>query len=319
MRRYLLPLLLLASVHVHACLNMIERIPGVAFEHVMFYDIGSVEVDPDSLASFIRSKERTCGDKPSMGCNDLVIGWLFQKNFKKALNLSTRLVAKFPNTYSVVITHAAALELNGKPAEAIPFMKHALELEPKSHKGSEWIHLNLLQQRVLGEAGVDPWKLIGSDLRPLGTLAAPAGTDVKALLRQVHYQVNDRLFFTPTDDRLFGALLFAYADLLELNGYKSQAARMRERSANYGYVFAKDTRAGAGSKEEAAAPPEQRAASATTGTAMNDTLSTEEAIDTDSATDPATDGSMASIYAWLLIGAIVAVIVVFIWRNSRTA
>ncbi len=74
---------------------MIERIPGVAFEHVMFYDLGSVEVDPDSLASFIRTKERTCGDKPSMGCNDLVIGWLFQKNFKKALEL----LPNYPNPW----------------------------------------------------------------------------------------------------------------------------------------------------------------------------------------------------------------------------
>jgi hypothetical protein len=287
---------------VSACLNMTERIPGVAIEDVEFYRLGEVEVDTDSLASFIRTKEQACGDKLDRGCNDLVIGWLFQKNFKKALDLSTRLVAKFPDKYSVVITHAAALELNGKPSEAIPFMKHALELEPTSHKGSEWIHLNFLQQRVQGDAGTDPWKLIGVDLRPNGVLQRPAGTDMVALVKQVHYQVNDRLYFTPTDDRLFGALMSAYADLLELNGYKSQAARMRERSVSYGFIHAKDTEVG-----ERSSPSDQETIEQSPDPIASPVVVAEEE-----------DLSKASLYSWLLIGAVVLGIGGFIWRNSLT-
>lgn len=316
MRPTLLFLSFLFLAPAHACINMTERVPGVLMEHVEFYALGSVKVDRDSLDAFIRQRTAGCSKGPGTPCNDLVIAHLFAKDFKAALELSTRLVGKYPDDYSVVITHAAALELNGKPAEAIPFMKHALELEPKSHKGSEWIHLNLLQLRVQGEAGVDPWKLIGVDLRPSGTLTAPAGTDVKALLRQVHYQVNDRLFFTPTDDRLFGALMLAYADLLELNGYASQAKRMCERSTNYGYVFGKDTQVGAADAHEEAALQEAPPAAAATAS-VTDTLPSEDALIKNSGAEPTSDGSKASMYAWLLIAAIVAVITGFIWRNSR--
>ncbi len=285
----------------NACINISERIPGVGIEDVQFNMLGDVIINKDSLQGFIRGKTAECGSRSDRTCNDLVIAHLFAEEFKKALELSTRLVARYPNDYSVVITHAAALELNGKPGEASPFMKHALELNPKSHKGSEWIHLRILEQRLLGDAGVDPWKLIGVDLRPDSLPEKPEGMDMKELLRQVHYQVNDRRFFTPEHDPLYGALMFAYADLLQLNGYRNQAKWTYSQAASYGFTYAQKATAPAQPvlKDEPAPvkslPPPVI------------TAKTEE------------QASHASLYAWLLIGVVVAGIGGFIWRNSRTA
>ena len=237
MRNILLLLSLLPCITAFPCINMVDRVPGVSQEHVEFYALGHVELDTDSLNAFIRFRKDQCVERLRTECNDLVIAYFFSKQFSSALELSTRLVARYPKNYSVVITHAAALELNGNIAEATSFMEQAIALNPKSHKGSEWIHVNLLKQRLEGEAGVSPWALIGMDLRPDSALVKPDSVDLKALVKQIHYQVNDRMYFTPEHDPLFGALVFAYADLLHLNGYRNQAKREYERAATYGYTF----------------------------------------------------------------------------------
>jgi hypothetical protein len=217
------------------------------------------------------------------------------------LELSTRLVAKYPNDYGVVITHAAALELNGQPGDAIPFMKHALGLNPKSHKGSEWIHLKFLEQRVSGGASVSPWALIGVDLRPDSLPMKPDSMDVKELLRQVHYQVNDRRFFTPEHDPLYGALMFAYADLLQLNGYRSQAKWTYEQAASYGFTL---------SRPQSPAPEQPKNVEPAPLPSQPSPTAAQQ---------PEQGTPNASLYSWLLIGAMVTAAGLFIWRNSRTS
>ncbi len=230
--------LFLLATPSEACMNFTERIPGIGIEDVEFYRLGMVEIDRGTLHAYITEKGAVCGKRPGRACSDLVIAHLYAKQFAAGLALSTELVHALPNEYTVVITHAAALELNGKAAEAIPFMKRALDLNSGSHKGSEWIHLNLLKARVRG--GVpDPWTLIGIDLRPDSAPHAPPDVDLKQLVKQVHFQVNDRHFFTPENDTLFGALMFAYADLLTLNGYRSQAKAIYEMAHGYGFTYSK--------------------------------------------------------------------------------
>jgi tetratricopeptide (TPR) repeat protein len=271
----------------------------VGIEAVEAYSLGMVEVNSDSLFTYIEHKSRSCGEKLEKGCNDLVIAHLYAKDFPTALALSLKLIAKFPNDYNVVITHAAALELNGKPTEAIPFMERALALNPKSHSGSEWIHLNLLKQRAKGS--IDPWGLIGVDLRPGGELTKPAGSNLEQLMVQVHYQVNDRGYFTPSSDPLFGALVFAYGDLLHLNGYKSQAKRMYEMAKDHGYD---GPQARAASMDSVASPAPWEAKR-----------------DEAEAIPPALqkEKSPATFYGWAFVVAAAAGMTLFIWRNSKSA
>lgn len=226
---------LLCTFQATACINLYERLPGVGIEAVEVYALGYVEIDTVALDAYIGERTERCGKLLSERCNDLVVALLYAGRRQEALRLSLDLINKFPEDYNVVITRAAAFELNGLPAEAIPLMTRALKLDPGSHKGSEWIHANILRQRAAGNGNVQPKDLIGMDLRSGPELAAPAGTDVTELLRQVHYQVNDRFHFTPEHDPLFGALLQAYADLLVLNNYRSTAEHFHEMAGKYGY------------------------------------------------------------------------------------
>lgn len=301
MRPLAVVILLLAGLQAFPCINMIERVPGVSQEHVEFYYIGGVEVDVDSVKAFIHFNAERCARGRSRDCNGVVIAHLFLKQFEAALLISTEMVSRSPKDYTTVITHAAALELNGKVAEAIPFMEQAIALNPKSHKGSEWIHLNILRQRLKGGTEISPWALIGTDLRPDGTLTQPDTLDVKALVKQVHYQVNDRMFFTPKHDPLFGALVFAYADLLHLNGYRNQAKREYERAAEYGF-------------NHAWTKPASPVAAVEPNTALE-----LPSISAAPPPKPAKERDLAAEWAaGLFIGLVVLLVIGFVWKNSRT-
>ncbi|MBL7950932.1 MAG: hypothetical protein JNM62_04375 [Flavobacteriales bacterium] len=299
MRSTLIGLILLfCSPAANACINLIERIPGVGMEAVEFYYLGSVEIDPEGLHPYIKQKSAACGKRLGRACNDLVIAYLYDKQWQRALELSTQLVTALPNEYTVVITHAAALELNGRAADAVPYMQRALELNSGSHQGSEWIHLRLLKERVRGGTP-DPWALIGVDLRPGGVLHASADVDLLKLVKQVHYQVNDRRFFTPEHDPLYGALLFVYADLLTLNNYASQAEGMYTMAAEYGFALKKENRSHKGPTTDSMPP------------AQADERSTAPAP-----AAPGTQGSYSALGLILVLMAAVA-IGVFLRRRNR--
>lgn len=261
------------------------------------YSIGGIDINGKILKEFIQRRTSACGLALNKTCNDLVIGQLYAKDFPTALALSTKLVVKYPDDYSVVITHAAALELNGKIAEAMAFMKRALELDPHSHRDSEWIHLNFLEQRLKGTNS--PSALIGVDLRPSDSLTIPNGKDLKQLLSQVNYQVNDRMFFTPKHDPLFGALLFAYADLLYLNDYRSIASDIYELAKEYGYDGPK---ASASNTITSPAPWE---APANTKAPAPVTLKDE--------------GSNAALFGWLFVCVAALGMTLFVWLSIKRA
>ena len=225
----------LLAPEVKGCLNGYDAVPGVFVEEAAVHHIGEVIIDKQALQAFLKSSANTCATAPGERCNDRVIALLFAEQFDRALELSSILAARFPDEYNVRITHAVALELKGNYNEALQHMDAALALNPEAHKGSEWIHRNILLQRIAGHAQVDPKDLIGVDLRAGGQLHLPEGVDGASLLAQVHYQVSDRMHFTPEHDPLFGTLLMAYADLLHLNKYRKIAKEHRELALRYGF------------------------------------------------------------------------------------
>ncbi len=279
-------------------MNFTERIPGIGIEDVEFYSLGEVEIDQELVAAFIAEKKIACAGRMVPSCSDLVIAYLFTKEYESALLLSTELVSEFTDEYNVVITHAAALELNGKPAEAIPFMERALELNSGSHKGSEWIHLSLLKERVRG--GVpDPWALIGVKLRPDSALMFRSHVDYKQLLRQVHFQVNDRRFFTPVHDPLYGALLFTYADLLQLNHYRSQAKQIYDLAKAYGFSYSGPVKVEAISKVDT---PQELEVQEAPGAELSRPEEKERGIST---------------VLWVVLGLLATGLVLFLWSKRK--
>jgi len=173
-----------------------------------------------------------CGDE--LTCSDLVIAYFYAGEFNKALELSTRLIAKFPRKYEVVMTYAAALELTGNFKEALRYIEKGIALNSASHENSEWIHVAILKDRIAGGTSTS---ILGLDFGNGEYPLLPKGlTNKRQTLEQLSFQLTERYYFIPKSDRQFGVLLVEYANLLYVNNFKTAAKQFHNMAADYGYT-----------------------------------------------------------------------------------
>lgn len=219
-----------------ACINGYEAIPGVFIEETEVTSLGWMDVDQDALLGYTLAMADSCADHPSKFCNDFVIALIYSGAYQRALDLSTELFELYPEEYNVVITHAVACELNGLDRDALVNLQHAIQLNPQSHKGSEWIHVNILKAHTAHRYDPTPAELIGIDISSDSFAAQAQRPRLDTLLAQLHYQIHDRMYFADKGgDKTFGAMLYAYADLLYLTGYRSVSIKYYEMALEYGY------------------------------------------------------------------------------------
>lgn len=226
---------ILTDIHVMACLNGYEVIPGIEKYDELEYEIKEVEVYFNSLQQYkneqLKDFERN-GKKEHV---DLVIALLYLHDYRTALSVAEKLNRKFPSEYNVVITYAATLELNGKLNEALIFINKAIEINPKSHEGSEWMHVKIIED-LMG-LNKNPFSVVGietgSDSIPV--FVENGKVDKLTLLYQLAFQISERKYFIPGNDPAFGKLIFDYANLLYLNDYISKSEYYFEMAINYGF------------------------------------------------------------------------------------
>jgi tetratricopeptide (TPR) repeat protein len=222
----------LVSLSVVACYNQIGVIPGITYPNKLNgWELWKPDIDEAALHRYISESETNCGS--DVICSDLVIAYLYTGEFEKALELSERLVKKFPRKYEVVMTHAAALELNGKFREALTFIRKGMAIDPHSHKDSEWIHVKILEACI---AGGRPASILGFDFGKGNEPDTPKGiANVRQMVDQIHFQLTERYHFIPKIDPQFGALLHDYANLLYLSNFKTISRDYYDLALTYGF------------------------------------------------------------------------------------
>ncbi len=231
MRSIVLIGMLFTALVGFSCMNELAIINGVSKVKRNAWELIKPTVEKTELANYILGAEKMCGEE--LGCSDLVIAYFYAGEFKKALDLSTRLVAKFPRKYEVVMTHAAALELNGNYTEALRFIEKGMAINPSSHENSEWIHVAILKDRI---AGGTANSILGFDF---GSGDYPILPEViknkRQTLEQLSFQLTERYYFIPKSDRQFGVLLYEYANLLYLNNFKTASREYYDMASEYGF------------------------------------------------------------------------------------
>lgn len=236
MKKFLSALLLsfLLVWPVLACMNAFEIIPGIDAGDPSSHFVEMAQVNTPMVEDFIARKQKECDKKQNETCSDIAVGYIYLKKFKKALRLTEELVKKYPNEYSVVITHAVALELDGQYTEALKHLKKAIQINPKSHEGSEWIHVKILENAIHGSSNPQG-SILGFDF---GTGETPVNTkniDLRKNITELHYQLNDRMYFVGKKDPVFGSMLFDYADMLALHGSTGYAYLHYIMARKYGF------------------------------------------------------------------------------------
>jgi tetratricopeptide (TPR) repeat protein len=66
-----------------------------------------------------------------------------------ALDILEQLSLKHPNDYQIAANLGTAYELSGNNEKALEYIKRGIELNADSHGGSEWVHVKLLEAKLM--------------------------------------------------------------------------------------------------------------------------------------------------------------------------
>jgi tetratricopeptide (TPR) repeat protein len=174
-------------------------------------------------SSLVRQRDilqlRLAKDSSYQDLSDLALIELKIGDKYLGVQLLEKLYQQHPNEYPIVANLGTGYELTDNTELAYRFIKQALEINPEAHRGSEWIHLNILEQKLSPSPDYSNILKLGtgkSITAHFQSLNESQLQDLYPLKEQLIYQLEERIAFIAPEDAVVGQLLFDLADLVAL-------------------------------------------------------------------------------------------------------
>jgi hypothetical protein len=159
------------------------------------------------------------------------------KKYDEAINLYLEIEKKQPNRYSTASNIGTAYELAGQNENALKWIKRAVEINPKSHFNSEWIHVKILEAKIKGEQFYTSDFLLNMNFGPADLPASSlSGKQLYKLSGALYYQLNERVSFVKPKEKIVARLLFDLGNIAFLLGEYSNAEWDYKRAKEYGFT-----------------------------------------------------------------------------------
>jgi tetratricopeptide (TPR) repeat protein len=156
--------------------------------------------------------------------------------YSDAIKLYEQIEKVEPGRYSTASNIGTTYELIGENELALKWIQKALIINPESHNGSEWIHVNILKNKISKDTLISSQALIGMDFgtdhRPKSSLSKKS---LSNLADALFYQLNERISFIKPEDAIIAQLLFDYANINILINDNSTALGCYEDAKEYGF------------------------------------------------------------------------------------
>ncbi|OJJ18627.1 hypothetical protein BKI52_23750 [marine bacterium AO1-C] len=185
----------------------------------VFYRAFDLEFSRDYLRRFDLSQRENISYQH---LSDAAVHLTRLGKYAKALDLLQWLNKKYPNKYKIVANLGTLYEINGQLDSAYYYIQKGMQLNAKSHYGSEWVHLSILKAKKAYQA--DPsWVLYNNVLNMTHLRDTIAEKDRDklniALTRIQHmvYQMEERIPFSKTPDVIVANVMREVGDLLALH------------------------------------------------------------------------------------------------------
>lgn len=117
-----------------------------------------------------------------------------------ALEILKKLARHRPKEYKIAANLGTAYELNGHLDSAYKYIERGMQLNPKAHKGSEWVHLKILETKM--KLKEDPTYLRNHSVLGLTELQKKDST----VAYQINIQLHERVPFTAGPDPIMASL-----------------------------------------------------------------------------------------------------------------
>lgn len=159
------------------------------------------------------------------------------KRYDEAIKLYLEIEKLQPNRYSTASNIGTAYELIGQNENALKWIKKSVEIAAYAHKGSEWIHVKILEAKIKGEAYCTTLFLLnldfGNAMLPKSSLDQDA---LRNLQKQLFYQLNERISFVKPKDKIVAQLLFDLGNISFLVGDFDDAKGNYNQAKEYGFM-----------------------------------------------------------------------------------
>lgn len=206
-----------------------DRMGRVPYGH-HFADIAQLEEGIGRMDSLYQAT----GDIDYLSDKGILL--ILLKRYDEAIKLYQWIEKKAPNRYSTAANLGTAYELLGQNENALQWIQRAVQIDPGSHNGSEWIHVKILEAKLKGESLYTTRFLLNTDFgsanRPVTTLARQ---ELQQLSDALYYQLNERVSFVKPKDKIVAQLLFDLGNAAFLLGNYHDALADYQLAKNYGY------------------------------------------------------------------------------------
>jgi tetratricopeptide (TPR) repeat protein len=177
--------------------------------------------------------------------NDYAAALIYSGELESALEILIAIEQATPGLYATATNLGTAYELLGKNEHALSWIRAGIRRNPRSHDGSEWIHVAILEAKLAmakDPAWLQTHSILGLEqgtgrlpTHPRKPARGNRGEvlDAGETLAAIHRQLLERMQFVKPPDPIVGDLLFDYANLTMLTDTVENAAVLYELALRY--------------------------------------------------------------------------------------
>lgn len=152
-------------------------------------------------SKLIKLRDKLITDNDYKLKSDYAVLLLKAGKVKEGKKILSSLVKFYPNEYAINANYGTALELTGEIDSALFYIKKGIELNPESHKGSEWVHVRILETKI--KLRDNPDYLENNSVLNLTN----AELNSEEVTKHIFYQARERFPFSPHPDAIFSSVL----------------------------------------------------------------------------------------------------------------
>jgi len=161
--------------------------------------------------------------------------------YQQALAIFQAIEKDHPEHYNTAANLGTIYELLGDLEQASKWIAEGIRRNPRSHDGTEWLHVAILDARI--KLKEDPDYLTRTRIIPVPDgITWRSSIDVQGkavpvhgIIRALEYQPHERMFFVRTPDPIVADLLFSLGQLTARANTLESAVEVLAMARAYGY------------------------------------------------------------------------------------
>lgn len=166
--------------------------------------------------------------------SDYAAALIYLDDYEKAKQIYIEIEKKSPNLYTTASNLGTLYELLGQPKEALFWIKKSIQINPKSHMGSEWIHVKILEQKIARPTSFK-FSILQLDFGTSSIPSNPKGYDLMKLQQHIWHQLRERTTFVKPKNLIVGNIYFDLGNVLAQTTDVQAALESYAAAKEYGF------------------------------------------------------------------------------------